>query len=395
MSMIRFLLARLPEAWQSWLTVRLVSSGRIFKTPIWKMLFQTLSFYGGDEQKIRETLIRKHDGVDSVIAELCALAERTHEEAQRQSRDADSARSEAAKDTFLEAAMYYFMAYFFVWEEERLRELFRMADPVFDEFRKRMNPPVEKWAFEYGAGKFFADIYYPEGSGPFPAVLIYPGNEGIKEHMATYAKHALARGMAAIAIDPPGWGESGLSGCKFSSIEDYRACTDEIHARITDSPLLDEGRLVTFGVSGGSLTSIIVAGFHDYISAAAGIGAPEYLKLAAVWKNALAEQKRKTYTWTGLSSEKDVKDFLRRYASDAERVLRRIECPVLLIHGSKDYVTKAQSGQEIAQLIGKNATHRIIMGDDHLCSNSIGAGLADEIFDWLADQVGKAATIAA
>ncbi len=391
MSLIRYLLPKLPEAWQSWITVKLVSSGWIFKSPIWKMLFQTLSFYGGDERKIRETLIRKHEGIESVVAELCALARSTNEEAQRLSSDADPTQSEAARDKFLEAALYYFMAYFFVWDRERLREIFRMADPVFDEFRKRMKPPVEKWAFDYGAGKFYADAYYPEGVGPFPAVLIYPGNEGIKEHMATYAKYALARGMAAIAIEPPGWGESGLSGCTFSSIDDYRACTDEIYARVASDLLLDENRLATFGVSGGSLTAIIVAGFHDYIRASTGIGAPEYTKLAEVWKNALGEQKRKTYTWTGLSNEKDVMDFLTAYASDTEQVLRRIKCPAVLIHGSEDYVTKATSGQEIAGLIGTNATHQIIEGDDHLCSNSIGKGLADEIFDWLANRLGSAA----
>ena len=387
MNLFRYLLPKLPEALQSWITVKLVSSGRIFQSPIWKMLFQTLAFYGGDERKLRETLIRKHEGIDSVIKALCDLAKRTQEEAQKLSKDADPVRAEAARDMFLEAALYYFMAYFFVWDQKRLREIFRMADPVFDEFRKRMSPPVEKWAFEYGAGKFYVDAYFPEGTGPFPSVLLYPGNEGIKEHMATYAKYALSRGMAALAIEPPGWGESGLSGCTFSSLDDYRACTDEIYARLANDPLLDESRLGTFGVSGGALTSIIVAGFHDYIKASAGIGAPEYKRLSEVWKNALGEQKRKTYTWTGLSNEKDVMDFLRAYESDVEKALRKIKCPVVLIHGSDDYVTKAASGQEIAELIGENASYRVIEGDDHLCSNSIGTGLGDEIFDWLEERL--------
>jgi cephalosporin-C deacetylase-like acetyl esterase len=147
---------------------------------------------------------------------------------------------------------------------------------------------------------------------------------------------------------------------------------------------IDEERLASFGVSGGSLTAIIVAGFCDYIKAASGIGAPEYQKLATVWKNALGEQKRKTYTWTGLTNEKDVIKFLEQYAKDTEQVLPQIRCPGLLIHGADDFVTKAESGKEIAELIGENASYRIIPGDDHLCSNTIGSGLADDIFDWYA-----------
>jgi hypothetical protein len=69
MNIFRYVLAKLPEKWQKKLTVYLVSSGKIFTTPIWKMLFQTLSFYGGDEQKIKKTLVRKHDGVESVYME--------------------------------------------------------------------------------------------------------------------------------------------------------------------------------------------------------------------------------------------------------------------------------------------------------------------------------------
>ena len=118
-----------------------------------------------------------------------------------------------------------------------------------------------------------------------------------------------------------------------------------------------------------------------------GIGAPDYKKLAPVWKNALADQKRKTYTWTGLSSEKDAIRFLEKYAENTAKVLPNITCPVLLIHGEKDLITKGTSGKVVAELIGTNASYRIIPGDDHLCSNTIGSGLADEIFDWLGDKL--------
>jgi len=102
--------------------------------------------------------------------------------------------------------------------------------------------------------------------------------------MATYASYAVSRGVALIAIDPPGWGESGLSGCLFSTIEDYRECTHQLYDHILTEKLLDDTRLATFGGSGGSLTAVIVAGLAGFVTAVAGIGAPEYKNLAPVWK---------------------------------------------------------------------------------------------------------------
>jgi len=380
------MLAKMPEEKQKKLMVKIISSGKIFSTPVWKMLFQTLSFYGGDEKKLKETLVQKHDGLESVLNKMINLGEETKSRADQMSNDINI-DSEIIRDMYLEASMYYFMAYFFVSDELSLKEIYSEANPVFEEFMKRMNPPVEKWEFKYKTGNFYAHVYYPKGEGAFPVILYYPGNEGIKEHAATYAKYAIARNLALISIEPPGFGESGLSGSKLSNIEDYGISTDLIYKKIVSNQKLDKSRLATFGVSGGSLISIIVAGFHDYITATAGIGAPDYEKMWKVWKNAMAEQRRKTYTYTGLDNAEDVINFLKKYGSDTEKVLGNVKCPVLLIHGEKDYISKAKRGKDITDRIGEKAIHRIIPGDDHLCSNSIGNGLADEIFDWLASQL--------
>ena len=203
------------------------------------------------------------------------MGKKTKDEADLLAQQSEHNQSEKVRDMYLEAALYCFMGYFFIYEQKQSKKIFNLATPIFDEFRKRMDPPVEKWEFGYDEGSCFAHVYYPQGDGPFPLILAYPGNEGIKEHMATYAKYALARSIALISIDPPGWGESGLSGCKFSSIEDYKRCTNQIYEKVTNDSRLDAKRIATFGVSGGSLTAIIVPGFHDYIKAATGIGAPE------------------------------------------------------------------------------------------------------------------------
>ncbi|UYP44751.1 Esterase FrsA [Candidatus Lokiarchaeum ossiferum] len=377
----------MPEKWQKKITVKLISSGKIFTTPIWKMLFQTLSFYGGDEMKIRRALIQEHEDIESIVCKLDQLAKETLQTANKENDNSSIASQNNPETLYLEAALYYAVTFFFISDEKRTRQIFAKASVCFDKFRSITTPQVQKWEFPYRNGKFFAHTYIPNGEGPFGVIIMYPGNEGIKEHMATYATYAKARNLATIAIDPPGWGESGFSGCKFTELEDYKKCTLQILEKIKHHPKLDYNHVGSFGVSGGSLTSIIVAGFLNQIQAAAGIGAPDYKTMVNVWKNALAEQKRQTYTWTGLTKKKDAIKFLQKYAEDTDPLLDHVSCPVLLIHGENDYITKAIKGKDITDRIGSHATHRIIPNDDHLCSNSIGKGLADEIFDWFAKKL--------
>jgi len=48
---------------------------------------------------------------------------------------------------YLEAALYYFMGYFFIYEQTKSKEIFVLASPIFNKFRELMDPPVEKWEF--------------------------------------------------------------------------------------------------------------------------------------------------------------------------------------------------------------------------------------------------------
>ena len=56
-----------------------------------------------------------------------------------------------------------------------------------------------------------------------PAVLIVQGNDEVKELNAFLEEMALAQRLSVLDVDPPGWGESWLSGARCRGVEDYQA----------------------------------------------------------------------------------------------------------------------------------------------------------------------------
>ena len=65
-------------------------------------------------------------------------------------------------------------------------------------------------AFENGDHTLKGTLYLPEGAeGPIPAVIVTGAWTTVKEQMAgTYARELAARGIAGLAFDFTGWGES-------------------------------------------------------------------------------------------------------------------------------------------------------------------------------------------
>jgi pimeloyl-ACP methyl ester carboxylesterase len=92
-----------------------------------------------------------------------------------------------------------------------------------------------------------------------------------KEWMVPIARAACSRGLAALAIDLPGYGESHLRGTRLDGREALRASArgalDFLSSRGID-------RVGTFGVSLEGLLSHVLAALEPKIRASAGLGGP-------------------------------------------------------------------------------------------------------------------------
>src|SRR5580692_9789660 len=86
---------------------------------------------------------------------------------------------------------------------ERTVACFRRAAPA-------LTPPAELVRVPYGAPTLAAYLRVPRGAGLAspPVVIMVPGLDSTKEELQATAEYFLARGLATLAVDGPGQGES-------------------------------------------------------------------------------------------------------------------------------------------------------------------------------------------
>ncbi len=107
--------------------------------------------------------------------------------------------------------------------------------------------------FEVAGDRLVGALRLPEGGGPFPAVVVAGPMTSVKEQVTgVYARALAERGVAALAIDHRGYGESEGAPRQYEhagrKIADVRAALDALAAQ----PEIDAGRRGLVGVCLGA-----------------------------------------------------------------------------------------------------------------------------------------------
>ncbi len=237
-------------------------------------------------------------------------------------------------------------------------------------------PPFKAWsrAFEcWGADPLDLREAFAQAHDAGPSLVA-------SLHLETLA---LARGMATFTVDPPGWGESGLTGNRCRSAQDLQHCVQLVVDFLQGHPRICPDAIGIFGVDLGGLLAFYCAGLAPCFAAAAGLGSMFYLK--QVWPRMPALQKRRIYRYTGLETP----DELARWVDqlEIETVLSRVSCPTLIVHGEKDTLVGPENACALAGAVRGETEVEIIPDEDYLCIQTLFQGVADRIFDWLAERL--------
>jgi len=383
MKFAKEILAKLPDQTQDTVIAWLIRTGLLFRVPVFKMLLRSFEFYGADPAELRNALSRAQDGgpslVDSLRAlggEMAHLARIVHE----------AGNLDVARDLYFRASIYYLAADWFVQDRQASVWNYALAMPCFDRFRMFSTPPIEKVEFQYPAGTLTAHFRVPTGrEGPFPAVVILQGNDTVKEWMVAYEELALARGMAILTIDQPGWGESGLSGNKCISSQDLQNCACLALDFLQGRSEIRGDAIGVFGVSLGGFLAPYCAGLEPRFAAVAGLGGPYYVREA--WRKMPAIHRRRAYRHTGLTTLQELDEWVEQL--DISKNLARVHCPALIVHGSKDEIVTPDNARALAAAMSGETQVKIVEGGDHMCTQFLFAWVADYVFDWFAERLNR------
>jgi pimeloyl-ACP methyl ester carboxylesterase len=374
----------MPDTWQLSLVERKFKDGSIFRMPVFDMLLRSYENFGGDGAELKAALVEPDARRKSLLEVFRGLAGRIAASAAARESEGDLA---GARDAYRRSAVNYLAGDWLGIDPAVMAENYVLMLPIFDSYRRLCDPPVEKIAFSLGSGTIHAHFREPGSGGPFPAVLIVQGNDDVKEFNTRIEEAAVGAGFAVLDLDPPGWGESLLTGTVCRSKADYEAAIKVAVDYLEGRADILSGKIGAMGVSFGGSLAPYAAGLEPRIRAAAGLGGPscDAATMAAIWRSTPALQRRRGYLYSGARGMREFQRWIK--GMELAATLSRVEVPVLLVHGEKDSLVPISSQGENAALMEGPVELRIVSGGDHMCNETLLAETAPGMFAWLREKL--------
>lgn len=278
-----------------------------------------------------------------------------------------------AATEFARASLYYHYGQYMLFDDVRLkkeihdkkRDAFKRAAKLFEVPMERVEIPFENIKM---AGYFRAP---PNAKNP-PCVILLGGLDTTKEDYLVVADHCLKRGLATLAFDGPGQGETQFEMLWRKDFETaVVAVIDYLETR-TD---IDRNRIGLIGRSMGGYFGPKTAAVDKRIKALVAWGAMYHLRnLAEVPKHTLEG-------FLYVSASKNLDQARAFYSSiDLSSYAPKITCPTLVVHGGLDAITPIDNANSLIKDLRCEYETLIYQDSLHCChdrSHIVRPALAD------------------
>jgi 5-aminopentanamidase len=205
-----------------------------------------------------------------------------------------------------------------------------------------LSPPAEPVRVPYAGTTLAAYLRVPAAGGRYPAVIMMPGLDSVKEELQATAEYMLSRGLAVIAVDGPGQGEASYE----LPIEPaYERVTAAVADYLQGRQEIDPDRIGGFGVSLGGYYAARSAAHEPRLRAAVALAGPYRWDLD--W-DTLPPQTRATFERrSGAHGPAEARE--RAAALTLEDAAARITCPLLVAHGGRDRLIPPYHAERLAR----------------------------------------------
>jgi 2,6-dihydroxypseudooxynicotine hydrolase len=278
------------------------------------------------------------------------------------------------------SACYHFGKFLFVHDVDQMRATHERAVAAHRKAHPLVSPPIERVEIPYGSHLLAANLRKPTGVERPPVVVMMPGLDSAKEELTHYARWFVERGMATIAFDGPGQGESEYDlpiephyEKPVAAVVDYLESRDDI----------DSDRVGGWGVSLGGYYVVRAAAFEPRIKAVVSLSGP--FRWIDTW-DALPSLTRLAFT---VRSHSDNEDEAKAVAAlfDLTDVASRVACPAYVVGGELDRLIPPAEAARIVQAMAGPAVLRMVSGGNHVVNNKAYM-YRPQSADWMAEQLG-------
>ncbi len=315
--------------------------------------------------------------------EFSRAAKRREELAQ----EAEKAGHEVeAREHYYIASVFYTNAMWAIYEDGNPKRVDwgKRKRACYDKFIQFAGRPIERVELPYKGKSIQALLHLParmKTGEKVPCVLYIPGMDGVKEDNPLYGDPFLERGIAVLAIDGPGQGETRAGGvkCTASNYEDAGKLACEY---LVKRPEIDSNRLAIMGSSMGSYWGPRVAAAEPRFKACAVSGVCVEPGQFTIFNTASPTFKLNYMYMSGYDDEAAFDEFAKTLT--LKGVASKIACPYLVVAGEDDELCPIQFVYELMEEIQSPKVLVAYEGEKHSIRNPRARTL---IVDWLTDRL--------
>lgn len=288
----------------------------------------------------------------------------------------------SAAEHFSRAAVtYHFAKYLFVQDMEQLRAAHAKAVKCLDLALPHLDPPGERVLIPYEGKHLAATLRRPKGVKRPPIVLMTMGLDSAKEELLTFEKDFLDRGMAILAFDGPGQGESEYD---FPIRYDYEAVAATVIDWLGGRNDVDVERVGIWGISLGGYYAPRAAAFEKRIKACVANCGP--YNWGALWDK-LPDLTRQAYIRRSHSASAEEARG-KAYQLSLEGVPGKIKCPLMVIGAGLDRLCPPEEASRLASEAGGPTKLLMISDGNHVAHNRF-YKYRPQSADWMAQQLSR------
>jgi alpha-beta hydrolase superfamily lysophospholipase len=269
--------------------------------------------------------------------------------------------------------------------DPRKRALYRRMLDAFGQAGELHEPRFERIEVPWRHGTLSGWRMRARPPAPGPVVIQMCGIGGSREEYEVGCRYLLERGISAVLIDAPGQGETRL----FGGLHLDEHVIDAI-AAIVDVVVADpgcDGRIGLWGNSAGGWLAAHAAAADPRVGACCVVGGTDRpTEIVDRFPRFMAEVQQ----MTGRADPDEARDVLHRMALGTDR-LRRLRCPLAVVHGTPDRVFRVEGARRIHDGAGSPDKTLIEFADGDHCVTNRSHEKHTLVADWFADRLARPA----